>query len=536
MKVLAVSLLRIGDLLMHMEALRAYLHENPSAEIHLLLNDSSMSLRSILGESVQKVIVFPRKELQEILVEQNRSLWAAFRQTQALVTQLNNEKYDVVLNLTHNLLSARLIDLIQAPIKKGAYFVNGKARPADCQWGVYFNDIHSGAHQAPFHYLDGLARSLDIGLTMNQNGQARGSRYICLQVLTSDAKKNWSMNKFSQLAAELKEFYPEYTFVVLAAPFEKDIVQSKDFPAGVEVRYATWVELVKILQDTRLLITGDTSVQHLAAQMNVQMLSLFMGSANVTKTGPRSVQSYVVTPSVSCYPCSHHQSCPQSTLKCENQIQVHDVVSLAKAMLNDQAYLPQNQNLHYYQVQNRNNFYFIQGLGEEKMTTLEREIKQITWQFYLDHEYENPIPPYGTAIRTIMQNTDLDEISDASMNLKIEQFETALMWLESLDEAAQKSVRLCFRENNDQISEIQRKILETYKQFTTANRIDHEYIQVIHNALTEQHKTAFGFIRKLKSSIKEGMQLIQIDLKITKDLLNAKKERGSYVSRARELS
>ena len=68
MKILAISLLRIGDLMMHVHILRAVRKMFPKCEIHLLVNELSESFAKEI-EIVDQVNVFPRQKLQKFLVE-----------------------------------------------------------------------------------------------------------------------------------------------------------------------------------------------------------------------------------------------------------------------------------------------------------------------------------------------------------------------------------------------------------------------------------------------------------------------------------
>src|SRR5579872_4124597 len=101
MKILVVSLLRLGDILLATSVLRSLQKKNPEAEIHILINGQFKSVASLIPY-VTKVFTFDRDSLQQIVGQSDRNLLEAYFRIEDLVENLQNEKYDRVINLTHN--------------------------------------------------------------------------------------------------------------------------------------------------------------------------------------------------------------------------------------------------------------------------------------------------------------------------------------------------------------------------------------------------------------------------------------------------
>lgn len=188
MKILVISLLRLGDILLHAELVRSLKAQYPKAEIHFLINKQFQSVQSILP-AVSQWHLLDRQFLQQVLVEQHQSPLAAFDNLKNTIDSLNAEKFDLLLNATHNLFSVRLTDLIEAKEKRGAVFHNGKKVAFSSSWLNYFNDHYSELNGSRFHYVELLHRALGIEMLNPQNAEIRTEGPIYLQVLTADVKK-----------------------------------------------------------------------------------------------------------------------------------------------------------------------------------------------------------------------------------------------------------------------------------------------------------------------------------------------------------
>src|SRR4051812_44844975 len=100
MKILVVSLLRLGDILLATSVLRSLKRENPKAEIHILINGQFQAVTNLIPH-VTKVFSFDRDGIQQIIGTADRSLLEAYFRVEDLVEQLQTEQYDKVINLTH---------------------------------------------------------------------------------------------------------------------------------------------------------------------------------------------------------------------------------------------------------------------------------------------------------------------------------------------------------------------------------------------------------------------------------------------------
>ncbi|MBK8203900.1 MAG: hypothetical protein IPK68_16820 [Bdellovibrionales bacterium] len=117
MKILVVSLLRIGDVLMALPMLQGLRQAHPGAEIHLLVNTTASSLAPLVD--FVRWHYFDRSNLQLGLGDYDHSLFDSFHKLSATVDNLNQHSFDLLINVTQNRLSGWLCSAIHARDKIG---------------------------------------------------------------------------------------------------------------------------------------------------------------------------------------------------------------------------------------------------------------------------------------------------------------------------------------------------------------------------------------------------------------------------------
>ncbi|MFN7455619.1 MAG: glycosyltransferase family 9 protein [Pseudobdellovibrionaceae bacterium] len=320
MKILILSLQRLGDALQHLELVERIKNQHRDAEIHLLVNDSVKIPGAMLG-SINKVHYFPRTELQMILTNRSVFILRAHKVIKETLQSLQNEKFTACYNLTHTQAAADLVNLLGIT---PSYGVGGDFENI---WSTILSETTNPVRSRLFQINDLLAYSTGLGRGAPKASHRPKGKKIILQPLTSDLKKNWGLKNFSELFAELVAKH--YDVSIIAADFERKELESW-FPEE-SIRFGNLNRAIEWLSEASLLISGDTAILHLAARLRVQSIGLYLGSGDVLQTAPLMNGPALLYGNVDCYPCKHSAPCPKIKHFCAEALSVDRVLQTVEA-------------------------------------------------------------------------------------------------------------------------------------------------------------------------------------------------------------
>ncbi|KYG67222.1 lipopolysaccharide heptosyltransferase-I [Bdellovibrio bacteriovorus] len=294
MKILVVSLLRLGDVIQQAALFRGLRQQNPDAEIHLLINQQFSHVDEVLPGIVDKYIYFDREALQKGIGEPAYNILWPYRQLEGLINQLNAEDYDVAYNFTHTKLSGYLLGATEIKNVKGLMHTEGRFQGLSNKWLRYFNDRFSVEGKSLFHYVELLGRSFDIPVTKTPSTISNKSKnkLVLFQCLTSKAAKNWNLEYFQVLKNMIETSLVDHKVRILGASFEKEDLLK--FFAEEDLLICNLSDAKEYLSEAALLVTGDTSIKHLAAQAGTPIVELAIGPSDPIKTGAFSANSLVL--------------------------------------------------------------------------------------------------------------------------------------------------------------------------------------------------------------------------------------------------
>lgn len=357
MKILAVSLLRLGDIIMTVPALRALKKAHPHVELHLLINNQFQSVKSLMP-FVDHFHGFDRSALQAGLGEADFSLLHSFDLLKSTVDSLNEKKFDRIYNFTHNNLSAWLISLVDAKEKIGLTYDQAAQAHFGSNWYSYLNHQTEFEGKDVFHYSDifqfsvthsGKRSSLAFKETVVGRAEAARLRkdrsdLVFIQALSSDSKKDWGLGRWKNFVEELSKFHKEATFMFLAAPNEAvqlspiaDELVAKGVKA--EVAVCSLEGALSLLQEGRLLISADTAIKHIAAATQIPIVELCLGSSDPYRTGAYRDNVFIVKSKESCSPCVHSRPCHREQHFCAINTTTEALVSIASSVYSKNTHL-----------------------------------------------------------------------------------------------------------------------------------------------------------------------------------------------------
>ncbi len=327
MRVLFVSLLRAGDFIMQVPLLKS---QGANSEIHILVNDEFSQLKELYPEF--HFHFFPRKHLQAVINEPKSSLLKPFEVLKNTTAQLNQLNFTKIYNLTHNRISGFLMDQLQASEKHGLVFADDHFVPFKNSWHSFFNSTFSENKRSSHHYLTALAQSVDLGIPQISVVEDRTQKKsIYFQVFTSDSKKNWHLSQWRELFERVSSARPDMQVQILASPLEATTLAAH-FPSD-RILVCSLSEAREKLKNSALLVTGDTSLAHLAAETQTPVLVLSLGSSDFTKTMPWLQGAWVLSSEVPCAPCLHSSACPQAQHLCGQSLKVTTVLNVVAGIL-----------------------------------------------------------------------------------------------------------------------------------------------------------------------------------------------------------
>lgn len=334
-KILAVQLLRIGDVLMTLPPLRAYKNKHPDHHVTLLVNKfCKATLYDLLKLYVDEVICFDRGFAVHSLTSTSAPLFEAIDYIRDFQKQLRSSEYDKIVNFTHNKFSAYLLSkcneesiLGMGSRENGELYINGKS----------FRELNEYKGSESRHFIDIFYNAL--GLQPQNLGHAKlpvnpsGQSYICIQPFTSDEKKNWGESNWRDFILQLDRLRFPFDIFVLGAPFEKEKIERlsstcKTKHLKVEAKITSFIEAKDLLEKSSFLVTGDTSILHLSNITRTPVLEIALGSSQVNETGAYLKNSLIVRPKLSCFPCEHSQNCKMNSHLCADYVQPKDIALL----------------------------------------------------------------------------------------------------------------------------------------------------------------------------------------------------------------
>ena len=190
-------------------------------------------------------------------------------------------------------------------------------------------------------------KSLQPQVTETQFGQSEARKvlegekpFVLIQPLTSDEKKNWGLHNFEKLIHYLKVFKPLCDIIILGATNEelelREWIRSSQIEGPrVRLSVCSLDGAYSLLKKSSLLVTGDTSIKHLAVAAQTSILEIDLGSSDYRSTGAYQANSVIVASNESCQPCSHSEDCFRSRHYCSERVHPESISLIAKSLLDD---------------------------------------------------------------------------------------------------------------------------------------------------------------------------------------------------------
>lgn len=300
MKILVINLLRLGDVIMTVPILNGLANSRKDAQIDVLTFKSVSSLQSMLPV-VRRWWTIDRDQLQSGLGRADVPMLTSFSILQEQLDAIQAEEYDLIINLTQTHFSAFIAGYLKCSDRLGLTYDLKGIPHFYSPWFRYLDEHAASEVHDVFHHTDIFAHACGLGdqirdWSMRPAASAedevaklnlKNTETIALQLFTSSEEKNWSQENWLKMIADLKNLRPQAQFVALGSPQEEQKLRDFIAKSAVEIIPAI-VSLdgaLALLNKCQLLITGDTSIKHLANASSVKVLELCIGWSDWRRTG-----------------------------------------------------------------------------------------------------------------------------------------------------------------------------------------------------------------------------------------------------------
>jgi ADP-heptose:LPS heptosyltransferase len=336
-KIAIIHLNQIGDLVFSLPLLRALRENFPEATIHSIL----------------------RPHLEELLegspfVDQLISRKSGWKDRLRLLRKLRENRYDLVITLSHSVECLLLTTLSGAKVKVG--FSNF---PWDV--GLHIKEKVEGHHGwynnakllkrlnldvTKKDYVDLLflpSRRDTDGVASSEIAKVQG-KYAVISPGTSVRRKvkAWDEGKFADLLLLLKEKYGLSPVIVGGKDDQESIQQLIQMTRGKDkaerlhpiINLAGKVglrDLCHVLKNASLFVGVDSGIMHLASSLDIPVVGIF-GPTDPFYVGPQNAKSLLVRKEeLECVPC-YLKGCEER--ECMKRIAVGDVFQACEQVLN----------------------------------------------------------------------------------------------------------------------------------------------------------------------------------------------------------
>lgn len=492
MKILIIDLLRLGDCIMTVPVINGLKSVRRDSQIDMLTFKPSSVLHAMLP-NVSNWWTLDRDSLQKGLGEADIPMLTSYSVLQERLDEINAQEYDLVINLSQTNFSAWIAGYLKCSDRLGLTFDVKGLPHFYSPWFRYLNDQPENVDDI-FHYtdifshacgLDGSTRSWNMCVPETAVNEVDALRLesdnICvLQLFTSDLKKDWPIASWLEMSARLVKERPGLLLVALCAPNEEARVDEFIESAAVQgVKICKAVLSIpgalELLQRAQLLISGDTSIKHLANAARTRVLELCVGWSDWRRTGIYKADSLILQSKASVI---------------ESQTVAHAALSLLDDNWNRIAELARRFEASNVRVMRTRQldmgFWFAEPLGvEEDQVIMETLIERGAWKLSLSRGRRREVMECGSAGMNLRR--DLKQIFTGKADSAV------IAHLEFLDKEETKAVQ----EASMRLNTLKRG--HPTRLTDTVGIADHRRAQIGVEAAYEHSEFKAKLIRVLKS-------------------------------------
>jgi len=301
-----------------------------------------------------RIIPLDKRDVAVDIIQQDDPL-VPYKRLDDFVRRVEQDKYDLVINLTCTKFSAHLTSLMQGDKITGITANNTGQRSINTLWGLYifswfydnarkYNRINlvdiftrlggvlpDGDRVELFETVKGIssARKLLHGKKLGK------AKLVGLQLGASEPIRCWPAESFARLSDMLQRDFGVRT-ILFGSPNEKHLAEKAKahmkIPTIDAVGKTDMGGLLSLVKSCTVLVSNDTGTMHFAAAAGVPAVMLCLGPAFFRCTGPYGSGHLALQPNLPCSPCQYGFKCADPV--CQSAITPESVLAACGMLLN----------------------------------------------------------------------------------------------------------------------------------------------------------------------------------------------------------
>lgn len=348
-----VAITRMGDMLQASPTITALKQDYPKSRITVVIEKQFAAICDGIP-GIDEVFVIDLGMVYRCLMRDYHDIVEAYGYIDRIIKDLRAHNFDFCVNMSSSGYTALLLKMLDIKDSRGWVSDEEGNRLISNPWAMLFaayvfhanrdyNSINivdsfrcsSGVKSFPkkLMYNPTAADREYIRKFLAENNLASGGPVICVQVGASQAKRQWSPMYFAALTKYLVEELNArvvYTGSKSEQAIINMVINNYNSPWAISAAGRTNLgQLGALLEEAKVLVTGDTGTMHMAVSVGTPVVALFVASAYCYETGPFSEGNIILEPRISCYPCNPNFICARPD--CHQQIPpelVRDMVKL----------------------------------------------------------------------------------------------------------------------------------------------------------------------------------------------------------------
>lgn len=331
--ILLVNITRLGDMLQATPTIAGMKAENPDCKITVLVEKQFEDVCHFIP-NIDEVMSLDLGMTCRSIAREQDGIIDAFEYLTEIVDKLRAKKFDYCLNMSSSAYTAILLRLVNIE-RNGGWTSDGEGyRVIESEWARLFatSVFHSNRQYNSLNLVDVFRCSADIEdhprkllikvdneaqeyaqKLIGEAGFTHTGPLIAIQAGASQAKRQWSPALFVECISILEKQL-KARIILTGSTKERPIIDA--IVAGCAsanvVSFAgrtSIPQLAAVLQQSEILVTGDTGPMHMSVAVGTPVIAMFLASAFGFETGPYSEGNIILQPVIGCGPCNPNKPC-----------------------------------------------------------------------------------------------------------------------------------------------------------------------------------------------------------------------------------